>query len=61
MQAERRLKEAESSLGRLEKAVEGKGAESRDDEEVKEEMMLDVRTLKRMIYFSLQMWNSYCH
>lgn len=46
LDAERRLKEAENSLARLEGAVHSQGTPGRDSEEMKEEMIADVRTLK---------------
>ena len=46
MEAENRLKEAEASLKRLEIAVDGTPQEGRNEEELKEEMSQDVRTLK---------------
>lgn len=47
MEAENRLKEAEASLKRLEIAVDGTPQEGRNEEELKEEMSQDVRTLKK--------------
>ena len=47
VEAERRLREAEESLRRLERAVHKDGTEGRDEAEVREEMIFDVRTLKR--------------
>ena len=46
LEAERRLREAESSLARLERAVNKEGTEGRDQAEVQEEMNADVKTLK---------------
>ncbi len=46
LDAERRLREAEASLARLEGAVKQQGDPSRNTEEVKEEMIADVCTLK---------------
>jgi len=46
LEAERRLKEAELSLARLDIAVNHPGNEERCIEEVQEEMKGDVRTLK---------------
>ena len=58
LDAERRLREAEESLKRLERAVDpdtdddnddgGGGGDRRDSYEVKQEMISDVRTLKSM-------------
>ena len=47
IEAERRLKEAETSLARLDRAVNKDPEDtSRDQEEVREEMIGDVKTLK---------------
>ena len=46
LEAERRLKEAEQSLGRLEKDVMDTGSDGRDADEIREEMIGDVKTLK---------------
>ena len=52
LDAERRLKDAEESLTRLERAVNKKpGDETRDETEVREEMIGDVKTLKRKIIY----------
>ena len=51
MHAEQRLKEADMSLSRLEKDVMEQGTDSRSADELREEMIVDVKTLKRM-YFS---------
>lgn len=47
VEAERRLRDAEGSLSRLEKAVHNEGTEGRDEAQVREEMIFDVKTLKR--------------
>ena len=47
LEAERRLREAEESLSRLEKAVHQDGTQGRNEQEVREEMVSDVKTLKR--------------
>lgn len=48
IEAERRLKEAENSLARLERAV-NTDDQTRDEGEVREEMIGDVKTLKSRI------------
>ena len=54
MEAERRLKEANESLSRLEKAVvkqqnnQGETVTKEEQQTVQEEMITDVKTLKRM-------------
>ena len=55
IEAERRLKEAEASLGRLEVAVNREPAEAstRNEEQVREEMIGDVKTLKSKAQFEV--------
>ena len=51
LEAERRLKEAEESLHRLEKDVMRPDSDQRDADEIREEMIGDVKTLKSKIIF----------
>ena len=50
LEAEKRLKEAEESLTRLEKAVLGVEAKGQEQHELQEEMLGDVKTLKRELF-----------
>jgi len=49
LSAERRLIEAERRLNRLEMGIQQHGADGRPVEDSKEEMMCDVKAIKRML------------
>jgi len=50
LEAERRLKDAEASLGRIEHGICSENMDGKIAEEVKEEMMVDVKSLKRTFF-----------
>ena len=50
LEAERRLKDAEASLGRIEHGICSENTDGKIAEEVKEEMMVDVKSLKRTFF-----------
>jgi multidrug efflux pump subunit AcrA (membrane-fusion protein) len=47
LSAERRLREAEERLSRLERGIQGQGQDGRALEQSKEEMMVDVKAIKQ--------------